>query len=221
MKVNFTVVKDIAAEKNDLIDHAIIGISPFNGYFTEEHITELLKWSLCTFKYFHFFIPDQWSIYTLLAQGHTEQKAKIKTKKRDFHLRNKVVRAFKNNNISEEVAVKNILMASTLMENRNYKRIYNYCIDKFNNDESFKDMCLETSRIILSKSEGTFNDETVHVAVQYFLHELPLYLNTPNILMVPSSFCVYHNTPNFIEYIYKDDILSSMNQGFIMANVID
>lgn len=220
-KIECTVVRDIKSEKKHILDHGLIGISPSNSYYSEENITNLIKWAVSTFKDFSFFIPDRWSIYTLMGQGYPEQKARMKTKKGDFRLKNKIVRAFKNNNIPEEMATKNILMASTLMDNEKYQEIHNICLEKFNNDKAFHEMCLSTSKFILSKSNEPIDEESVYTAVPYFLHELPLYLDTPKILTVPSSFCVYHNIPSFIKYIYRDNTFSSINQGFMVANVTE
>ena len=43
--------------------HCILGISPFNSFFSEENITALLNWANIQFRSFQIFIPDQISYY--------------------------------------------------------------------------------------------------------------------------------------------------------------
>lgn len=221
MKVRYKVIKEVMLEKGELYDHALIGISPFNSYFSEENITSLIGWAYDTFSDFTVFIPEGWSIHTLMAKGYNEQKAKKKTKKVDAFLRNKVLRSFENNNISEEMAIKKILMANSLIENVNYTEMHSHCLERFNNNFSFKEMCLSASSFILPRPCERLNEIDIYTAVHYFLHELPLFLDTPKILGVPSSFVVYHTIQDFINHIYKDNIICSLNQGFIVAEVFN
>lgn len=219
-KINFKIVKDIETKKNGLLDHALIGISPFNGYFSEENLTKLISWAITTFKDYTLFIPDSWSIFTLMGQGYSEQKAKRKTRKEDFRLKNRVIRSFLNNDISVETALNKILMATSLEKEPNYKKIHLKCIEKFNGDIKFRDICLSTSNFILSKTSENIMENDINTAVHYFLNELPLFLDAPKILGVSSSFCVYYNIPGFIEEIYQDS-LRSPNQGFMVATVTE
>ena len=39
-------------------EHAVIGISPFNSYFSEQKITDLIVWAKETFGTFHVYVPD-------------------------------------------------------------------------------------------------------------------------------------------------------------------
>jgi len=59
------------------------------------------------------------------------------------------------------------------------------------------------------------------IAVNYFLAELPTFLNIPTLLNVPSSCCLYHQIPSFIKYIYNEKNLQEPNQGFIAVNFED
>ncbi|MBY0580996.1 MAG: tRNA-dependent cyclodipeptide synthase [Rickettsiales bacterium] len=44
--------------------HCILGISPFNSFFSEENITTLINWANTQFRSFQIFIPDKISYYT-------------------------------------------------------------------------------------------------------------------------------------------------------------
>src|ERR1700688_333964 len=76
--------------------HVLIGVSPFNSYFSEKNITTIIQWAKRNFKLVNIFIPDDMSIYTLKAIGYSQEKAEFKTRRQDIYLKNKVFRALKN-----------------------------------------------------------------------------------------------------------------------------
>lgn len=216
-KISHTIIGKEQNGHDALMEHAVIGISPFNSYFVEETITRLIAWSLNNFKGISIFIPDGMSIYTLMAQGYSEKDALQKTRRQDLYLKNKVVRSLKNNKIPESEFSDKILTSSSLLHNPSYKEVYESCINKFNNDPPFRDLCLSTSNFITPNKNLSKDD--MNIAVKYFLHELPLFLNTPKILGVCSSFFVYHKLPTFIMDLYADQTLSAPNQGFLVAKM--
>ncbi len=69
----------------------------------------------------------------------------------------------------------------------------------FKEDEAFKQSCLNMSRQALlgrlkgvGKGEEELTDAGIEIALPYIFAELPFYLNTPQILNVPSSTLIYH-----------------------------
>ncbi len=54
--------------------HAVIGISPFNSYFSELRLQKLIRWGLSSFERFHMFVPDTPARYTLEALDTTHKK---------------------------------------------------------------------------------------------------------------------------------------------------
>lgn len=56
-------------------EHALIGISPFNSYFTVETMAKLLNWAFSTFDKVDIIIPDKISFYSLLGFGYSEETA--------------------------------------------------------------------------------------------------------------------------------------------------
>ncbi len=61
-------------------EHGLIGVSPFNSYFTVETLEGLFSWALKTFKDMNVFIPTTISSYTFQAIGYPESRATRKTK---------------------------------------------------------------------------------------------------------------------------------------------
>ncbi|MDR1522845.1 MAG: tRNA-dependent cyclodipeptide synthase [Endomicrobium sp.] len=211
----------------NLKEHALIGISPFNSYYSEENLKRLFAWGLNLnhFKEVNIFIPDGISAYTLQAMGYSEEKAKKKTKLHDNNLKNKAIRALVANNVVDVEANNMMVFCSDLMKSESYLKFYDNYKKLYESNEDFKEGCLATSKMVLASKgfQGDMNDEAVGVAAKYFIAELPVYLNTPEILNVSSSLYVYKDLPSeFLMKIYnKESQFSShmsLKQGYLAVD---
>ncbi|MDR2437696.1 MAG: tRNA-dependent cyclodipeptide synthase [Endomicrobium sp.] len=211
-----------------LREHAVLGISPFNSYYSEDNLKKLFSWGLSNFKKINIFIPDGISVYTLQAMGYSEEKAKKKTKLHDNNLKNKAIRALVANNVVDVEANNMMVFCSDLINNERYLRFYYNYKKLYEDDEDFRKGCLATSKIVLASKgfQGNVNDESVKVAVKYFIAELPIYLNVPEILNVSSSLYAYKDLPSeFLMKIYnKEGRFSShrsLKQGCLSVDFIE
>jgi cyclo(L-tyrosyl-L-tyrosyl) synthase len=219
-------VNDLSKKLFDLKEHALFGISPFNSYYTEDNLKKLFSWGLSNFKEISVCIPDGASTYTLQALGYPKDKADRKTKRHDNNLRNKAIKALVANNLSEYEAKSKMLFFSDLAQNN--KKYMEFCKlyeQMYENDKNFREGCLLTSKYVLStKDNSACVDETVlNLAIKYFLAELPLYLNTTDILNVNSSLFVYKDLPtDFVNKIYNNGPFSSLlslKQGYLAIQI--
>ncbi len=199
--------------------NALIGISPFNSYFSEERIMSIIEWARKEFKTINIFIPDHISIYTLKAIGYSEKKAEFKAKRQDRYLKNKVFRALKRIGFQEDIIRNLVVFWSELADTPRYMDIFNSCLNSFENDEQFRNGCLSTSAWILERNSNDLNIENIYQAVQYFLREMPLFVDTPSILGVHSSLFVYHSIPKYLEELYEKSSKISVKQGFLKLEV--
>jgi cyclo(L-tyrosyl-L-tyrosyl) synthase len=159
--------------------------------------------------------------------GYSEEKARRKTNRQDRYLKNKAIKALSVNNLSKEAEEK-ILFCSDLINNERYLKFYYNYKKLYENDEDFRKGCLATSKMVLESKgfQGDMNDETVRVAVKYFIAELPIYLNIPEILNVSSSLYVYKDLPSeFLMKIYNKEnqfyLHKSLKQGCLSVNFIE
>ncbi|MGI4852200.1 MAG: tRNA-dependent cyclodipeptide synthase [Janthinobacterium lividum] len=208
----------ISDQRVFLGDHVLIGVSPFNSYFSQENLEKIILWGLNNFKNIHIFLPDEIYTYTFLALGYSIERAKKKTRRQDCYLKNKVTKALINNGIVESDIDKKIILLSELNLNKDYLEMYNICLNLFENNKFFREGCLSASTWILNGkgiSNLSLNEEIVDIAVKYFLAELPLFLNTPKILKISSSIFMYNNIPEFLKNIYEQKIFISPKQGFL------
>jgi cyclo(L-tyrosyl-L-tyrosyl) synthase len=167
-------------------------------------------------------------MYTLHAMGYSQEKAKKKTKLHDNNLKNKAIRALAANNISEAEANNMIVFCSDLMNNERYLKFHDTYKSLYENDEDFRKGCLATSKMVLASKgfQGDVNDEAVSVAVKYFIAELPIYLNSPEILEISQSLYVYKDPPSdFLTGVYnkKNPFYSYMSSkhGYLAVNFIE
>jgi cyclo(L-tyrosyl-L-tyrosyl) synthase len=208
----------------NLRSHALIGVSPFNSYFSKETLTELFSWALKMFKDINIFIPNEISSYTFEALGYDKNKALKKTRSQDRYLKNKTLMALMVSGLNENEAVKKIVFFTDISKNEKYISFYNTYKDLYETDKNFRNGCLLTSKWVL---EGkcdlkTIDEKALGIAVQYFLAELPLFLNSPEILNLESSLFVYKDTPEFVNRIYNDNLFSylpSKSQGYMTINL--
>jgi cyclo(L-tyrosyl-L-tyrosyl) synthase len=210
--INF--VNDLSKNLFDLKEHALIGVSPFNSYYSEDNLRKLFFWGLNNFKEISVCIPDGASTYTLQAIGYPKDKADRKAKRHDNNLRNKAIKTLVANNLSEDEAKSKMVFFTDLAQNN--KKYIEFCKlyeQMYENDKNFREGCLLTSKCVLSaKGNSVCVDErALNLAVKYFLAELPLYLNTPEILNVSSSLFVYKDLPtDFLNKIYNNGPFSSL-----------
>ena len=198
-------------------EHVLIGISPFNSYFSDKRMTLIFSWAFKHFNNVNLFIPDKISAYTLQAVGYDEKKAQQKTKRQDRYLRHKAVRALMSLGFSEKESDAKIIYLSDVLNNQNYIEAYKLCVERYENDNEFYENCLSTSKWVLDgkvKNDNPITEESLRIASKYFLAELPLYINTPGILGVKESLFVYKDTPKFLHRIYADKSLMNPGQGY-------
>jgi len=129
------------------------------------------------------------------------------------------VRACQSIGFTKEKALSLITDISSLEQNIPYKDIRQQCYELFDSDPTFKSECLLATDWVLKgytlkNAPFAQKDEAIH----YLLKELPLLLDTPSILDIPASVFCYHQTPDFIKFIYNVSTRSSLlslQQGFL------
>ncbi len=62
-------------------ESVILGMSPFNSYFSRRRILRLYEWSKEHFARVSLYVPDKPSAYTLMAMGYDEKKAEKKSRR--------------------------------------------------------------------------------------------------------------------------------------------
>ncbi|WP_286829263.1 MULTISPECIES: tRNA-dependent cyclodipeptide synthase [Kordiimonas] len=203
--------------------HAVIGVSPFNSYFSEERLRALFTWANETFEAFHIFVPDTATRYTLEAVGYDPVRAKKKARRQCRYLLNKIERAIAYT--APELDMSIVLTGDILGANNRYQSLLAHVERKFASDADFKRQCLECSHWVLEnqvEDVNSIDDSALMHAVKYLLAEMPLFMDSASIIGVSSSVFCYHQCPAILRALYEDrsDGLIDEQQGFLIVDEI-
>lgn len=190
---------------------ALIGISPFNSYFDEDRIKQLLEFCGRGGRSVLLFIPDEVTRYTLEAKGYETSRAMKKMNRQIQYLRNKISRAANG-------SAPAVFDCATLADLPEYVRWYTELQRRFESDHSFRQGCLDTTRWVLAASPNEpVSEQAALLGVRYLLAELPLFLYAPEITGQREVAFVYHQCPQFIADLYRGCYGHSLayGQGFV------
>ncbi|MEV7617401.1 tRNA-dependent cyclodipeptide synthase [Streptomyces sp. NPDC089799] len=196
-------------------DHALIGISPGNSYFSAQRVMDLGRWGFENFNEVDILYTDLHVAEMYEAFGYDEVDAQRKAVK---NLRG--VRAKVQNAAAELDPGDNRIRArklSEFLENDAYREIHARIIKLLDSDHEFRRICEELATYFLStKSNGEPSTQRQReVCLKYICAEAPLFLDTPAIFGVPSSLNCYHQLLPMAELLYSRGagLRASRNQG--------
>ncbi|MGH8112956.1 MAG: tRNA-dependent cyclodipeptide synthase [Rhodanobacteraceae bacterium] len=200
--------------------YVTLGISPFNSYYSEAHLTGLLSWSASRFDHICAFLPDIPTVWTLEAGGYSSHDASRKTKRQIRYLTNKIARAASDAKVPDQAIT--ILPWSTMSNMDKYQELHQRCEVAFKADVAFRKACLETTDEVLihRRRDGYVPDGADRgKAVDYLMAELPLILFGSTLMNTPTSTFVYHKPPELFERMFAGEftILPAIGQHFVIA----
>ena len=213
--INISPLTTSCAKSFQNKEHICFGISPFNSLFTQEYLESLVAYGSLNFKSFHFFLPDEPTIYTLEAMGYGSDEARKKMKKQINWLRNKIQKALETRHLALET---HLLDWKYLISKESFRQELDEVYGLFDSNEEFRKSCLESSRWVLKNKieETLITDKTLFLAVKYFLSEIPLFACTNKIVGTDSSLFCYHQAIIFHDQLYANHLAykSSSGQGY-------
>lgn len=197
-------------------DHAVIGISPGNSYFSAQRILDLAQWGMRNFDQVDLIYTDMYVAEMYEALGYDEIEARRKSVKNLRGVRAKV------NNAAAEADPSGVRLRarpmSALTDIPAYQAIHSDLTRRLDNDPDFRATCSALVDSFLSSK--VLNGETAttrqrEVCLQYVCAEAPLFLDTPAIMGVPSSLNCYHQLLPMAELLYSrgSGLRASRNQG--------
>ncbi|MET7619117.1 tRNA-dependent cyclodipeptide synthase [Streptomyces sp. NPDC005408] len=197
-------------------DHAVIGVSPGNSYFSAQRINDLARWGLEFFQQVDFVYTDLHVAEMYEASGYTPDDARRKYVKNLRGVRAKVTNAVET--IDPEGRRLRAHPMSAFVDNPAYREIHGHLQDRLASDPEFRATCdalvdsFLSSRVLGGKAATERQRE---VCLEYVCAEAPLFLDTPAILGVPSSLNCYHQLLPMAELLYSrgSGLRASRNQG--------
>lgn len=200
--------------------HAVFGVSPFNGHFTEPRLRNLFRWGCQRFDRIHVFVPDEPAAFTLEALGYAPARARHKARRQANYLHNKIHRALEAVGSPIGNGRFELLNWERLQQNLRYRDALERCRRMFADEPEFREACLDSARWALHGRAGRedVSEPALHRAVEYFLVEVPLFANSPEILDEPASVFCYHQSIPFLDNLYRERLawIPDRNQGFVV-----
>ncbi|MEU5062295.1 tRNA-dependent cyclodipeptide synthase [Streptomyces sp. NPDC001939] len=196
-------------------EHAVIGISSGNGYFTHARVLDLAVWGLGQFRQVDLIWTDLHVAEMFEALDYSPVEAQRKAVKNLRGVRAKVNAAVAS--LDPEGKRLRGRPMSALLELPAYQAIRNRLDALLADDPEFREVCDElAARFLADKLNGQPPTERQReVCIKYVCAEVPLFLDTPAILDVPSSLNCYHQALPLAELLYARGrgLRASRNQG--------
>ncbi|NUU26285.1 MAG: tRNA-dependent cyclodipeptide synthase [Streptomycetaceae bacterium] len=200
----------------DAGDHAVIGISPGNSYFSARRVIGLARWAAAEFREVDLVYTDVHVAEMYEAFGYPADDARRKAVKNLRGVRAKVHNAVES--VGRRGGRVRSLAVSELADNAAYRALHTRLGDLLEHDADFRVICQSlVDRFLSDKvlNGRTATERQRAVCLEYIRAEAPLFLDTPAILGVPSSLNCYHQLLPMAELLYArgSGLRASRNQG--------
>ncbi|UYQ61805.1 tRNA-dependent cyclodipeptide synthase [Streptomyces peucetius] len=197
-------------------EHAVIGISPGNSYFSARRVTDLAHWGARHFRRVDLVYTDLHVADMYEALGYPPDDARRKAVKNLRGVRAKVTNAARDADPAGGRV--NARPVSELASHPAYRELHDHLGNLLATDAEFRTTCdalVDTflSSKVLGGAQSTARQR--EVCLQYIAAEAPLFLDTPAILGVSSSLNCYHQALPLADLLYArgSGLRASRNQG--------
>ncbi|MEU1816982.1 tRNA-dependent cyclodipeptide synthase [Streptomyces roseifaciens] len=213
-------------------EHALIGLSPWNGYFTARRVESLVEWAAGTFRAVDVFIPSYEAAYTLIAAGVEPPVAVGRARRAVKKLRGPAQRALLRAGCGEG----RVHTGTSLAALPRYRQLRRTAERMYRHDPGVRAACRAVARAAVAGALGVRerspsqpapdldldpdpSEGALDTAARYAWGELPVMLDSPGIFGVGSSVLVYHRRTPLIEMLLEDDsaLSPAPGQGFVVV----
>ncbi|ARZ72377.1 tRNA-dependent cyclodipeptide synthase [Streptomyces sp. HU2014] len=211
-------------------EHALIGLSPWNGYFTARRVETLVEWAAGAFRRVDVFIPSYEAAYTLIAAGVAPAVAVGRARRAVKKLRGPAQRALLRAGCGEG----RVHTGTSLAARPRYLRLRRTVERTYHQDPGVRAVCRAVGRSAVAgalaahartasrpepEREPGLSEERLDTAARYAWAELPVMLDSPGIFGVSSSVLVYHRRTPLMESLLQDDsaLRPAPGQGFVVV----
>ncbi len=196
--------------------HVVIGVSPGNSYFTAQRLRELTRWGLDHFDQVDLVYTDLHVADMYEALGYAADEARRKAVKNLRGVRAKVGAA-----VAEADPTGVRVRARGMSEFQAlpaYQELHRQVVAAVDEDPVVRETCDALTGIFLAGKLAPGQEPSSlqkEVCRAYISAEVPLFLDTPAILGVPSSLNCYHQALPLADLLYArgTGLRASRNQG--------
>ncbi len=216
--------------------HAVIGVSPGNSYFSHERVMDLARWGLAHFDRVDLVYTDLHVAEMYEASGYAPDDARRKAVKNIRGVRAKVTAAVEalagdgrpdgrdrpgrqdgqgrqDRQGRQDARLRGHAM-SDFVHHPAYRAIHADIRERLATDADFRGACDALVAGFLA-TKGEVTEARKQVCLDYVCAEIPLFVDTPAVLGVPSSLNCYHQLLPMAELLYSrgSGLRASRNQG--------
>lgn len=199
-------------------DHALIGLSPFNSYFTPQRIKSLVTWAVKHFSRIDIFMPGYEGVHTLTAGGINPKRAVHRARQANNMLRNPAINALASHGVIDPEY--RVHTWTQLLNRNTYRNLRELVRTSYMTEPVIRQAHRKISHAVIHRISGTTpTEQQIDEAVGYSLAELPLLLDSPGIFGISSSVFIYHRPFDIIKSLVNNSsILKAVpNQGYIVV----
>ncbi|KOG90878.1 tRNA-dependent cyclodipeptide synthase [Streptomyces varsoviensis] len=215
-------------------DHALIGVSTNNSYFSAERLTALVHWAQEHFRAVDIICADLHIDTVLTAEGGDPESVGRRARRRVTDVRRRIRKAV--HAALPDGPRPGAHLLSDFQHNAAYQRLRAEIDKALREDAEFAGACHDMIRRHLigrgsHSAAGSAGDGPVSAAeadqlqagLKYLGSELPFFVDTPSILGVPSSVSCYHMfTPVLGPLFRRENGLRAVdNQAFLAVTPDD
>lgn len=203
----------------DIAEHAVIGLSPFNGGFNPHTVQGLVAWGVGHFRRIDVLLPGYEAAHTLVAAGARPLDAVRRLRHALNALRNAATRQLQECGIDRPE--QRVHTWTRLQDRAAYLDLRRELERRSRREPWLHQACESAARNAVAGSGGAVaSDSAVQYAVQYALAELPFLVDSPSIFGAASSVFVYPRPiPLVHALLERDDALPRhRGQGYVSVH---
>lgn len=204
-------------------DHALIGVSTGNSYFSQDRLGALLAWAERHFARVDLLYIDTHIEPMLLATGMTPEQAASRTKGMLKDVRRRIRRALEMTESAEEGRIRARPLSAYLRQPEYLAVLRRIDTDLGDRGVLTPSAEEQVRELVVSHVPGEPDPAAraalLQAGIEYLRAELPFLLDTPAILGVPSSVTCYHKLMPVVREMFEGLGCLSRNprQGFLVV----
>ncbi|MER6611317.1 tRNA-dependent cyclodipeptide synthase [Streptomyces sp. NPDC000927] len=174
-------------------EHALIGISAGNSYFSQHRLTSLLQWAAHHFKMTDVVYVDTHIDDMQIADGRDPREAAKSVKRTLKDVRRRIHRATESLG-PEEVTRFRVRPLSEIQETPEYQAVRARVDQAVQYDAPFAAACQDMVRSVVTGrlDDEEMSDAHLRAGMNYVMAEAPLFVDSPGVFGVSTSVLCYH-----------------------------
>ncbi|WP_344578046.1 tRNA-dependent cyclodipeptide synthase [Streptomyces lunalinharesii] len=201
-------------------EHVLIGVSPGNGYFSEQRLTALLRWASEAFAEVDPIVPDVSLVHTYRALGHSEERAWSYAQRDTRRVCRRIARAWTASGVPEHRHRVRTLTEFT--GHPTYQALLGRVERAAERQSSVREVFLRASgKALASHLKGAAPTAgQLAEGMRYLIAEMPLCMDSPAILGVPSSVHVYHQVIPTVPLVFNELFTTQLQAYAVVRPVL-